>query len=114
MCGSDTLAMLVSSSSMKVAIVTVMAISHGLIAGFAWAGASASVGAGGASRIAVGMVLKETVWSQLRRCYHKSDQSVSHRHETPFERRRSRDDQGGAHAAENRCGRRAGVQHPRL
>ena len=34
MCGKDTLAMEVSSTSMKVAIVTVSAISHGLNLGF--------------------------------------------------------------------------------
>jgi len=33
MCGSATLAMLVSSTSMNVASVTVRAITHGLIAG---------------------------------------------------------------------------------
>ena len=33
MCGSETFAMLVSSSSMNVAIVTVSAIAHGLCAG---------------------------------------------------------------------------------
>ena len=34
MCGSATLAMLVSSTSMKLASVTVRAISHGLNLGF--------------------------------------------------------------------------------
>jgi hypothetical protein len=34
MCGKDTLAMEVSSTSMKVASVTVRAISHGLYFGF--------------------------------------------------------------------------------
>src|SRR5215472_3119645 len=42
MCGSETLAMLVSSSSMKVASVTVTAMSQGLTAGFAADGAAAT------------------------------------------------------------------------
>ena len=44
MWGSDTFAMLVSSSSMKVAIVTVMAINQGLIPGAAALGGATTGG----------------------------------------------------------------------
>src|SRR5216683_6240591 len=45
MCGRETFEMLVSSSSMNVAIVTTSAIAHGLCAGLsegAWSGAAAT------------------------------------------------------------------------
>jgi TetR/AcrR family transcriptional repressor of nem operon len=62
MWGSDTFAMLVSSSSMNVAIVTVMAINHGLTGGAGTGGAEETAGESG---VEVAMALKETVRSQV-------------------------------------------------
>src|SRR5580765_1199575 len=61
MCGSETFAMLVSSSSMNVAIVTVIAMSQGLMTGAEIAG---TAGAAGGSGVGVATGLKETGRSQ--------------------------------------------------
>src|SRR5215475_7614594 len=79
MCGSDTLAMLVSSSSMKVAMVTVMAINQGLIAagealaaGTTGGETTGRAGAVGESSVDTSMSLKETDRSQVRHAIMKA------------------------------------------
>jgi hypothetical protein len=76
MCGSDTFAMLVSSSSMNVAIVTVIAINQGLMAG---AETSGGTDVAGESAVAGAMAKRDRSVSR-QPCYHESDQSVSYGH----------------------------------